>query len=194
MRTHALWLFVLALGATGCEQRDLDIRPERIEPARGPGAVMGGPGTTPSPTAEERRPVAGRDVAGLSGQILIESDRGTMPLSDATQIEDLETRLAAAGMQIGVPDGIADAATQRALTEFQARRGLPATGRIDRQTAEALGLDWARLTTPREEIEEDLGVEEEELREDVAPGGAEKLDDAGAVIEEEAEEGERLER
>ena len=52
-----------------------------------------------------------------------------------------QRRLAVLGYGLSPPDGILGGATGRALREFQRDRGLPATGRLDRDTLEELGVD-----------------------------------------------------
>ena len=52
-----------------------------------------------------------------------------------------QRRLAVLGYGLSPPDGILGGATGRALREFQRDRGLPVTGRLDRDTLEELGVD-----------------------------------------------------
>jgi peptidoglycan hydrolase-like protein with peptidoglycan-binding domain len=56
-------------------------------------------------------------------------------------VRQLQLKLMQAGIFVaGGADGIFGAATERALKTYQQRKGLPATGRVDAQTARALGL------------------------------------------------------
>jgi len=57
-----------------------------------------------------------------------------------TQIREIQTVLIQKGFDIGRPDGRLGPRTVRALTEFQRKQGLQATGRIDNQTVSALGV------------------------------------------------------
>jgi len=57
-----------------------------------------------------------------------------------TRIEAAQRALAAGGYYRGAIDGIAGANTRAGLREFQADRDLSVTGRIDKKTAEALGI------------------------------------------------------
>ena len=52
-----------------------------------------------------------------------------------------QRRLAVLGYGLSPPDGVLGGATGRALREFQRDRGLPVTGRLDRDTLEELGVD-----------------------------------------------------
>jgi peptidoglycan hydrolase-like protein with peptidoglycan-binding domain len=60
-------------------------------------------------------------------------------LSEA-QIREIQTVLIQKGFDIGRADGRLGPKTVRALTEFQRKQGLQATGRIDNQTVSALGV------------------------------------------------------
>jgi peptidoglycan hydrolase-like protein with peptidoglycan-binding domain len=66
-------------------------------------------------------------------------------------VRQLQLKLMQAGIFVaGGADGIFGAATERALKTYQQRKGLPATGRVDAQTARALGLGGgAAPTAPR---------------------------------------------
>jgi peptidoglycan hydrolase-like protein with peptidoglycan-binding domain len=57
-----------------------------------------------------------------------------------TQIREIQTVLIQKGFDIGRPDGRLGPRTVRALTAFQRKQGLTATGRIDNQTVTALGV------------------------------------------------------
>src|SRR5262245_38082135 len=57
-----------------------------------------------------------------------------------TQIREIQTVLIQKGFDIGRPDGRLGPRTVRALTEFQRKQGLQATGRIDSKTVSALGV------------------------------------------------------
>jgi peptidoglycan hydrolase-like protein with peptidoglycan-binding domain len=57
-----------------------------------------------------------------------------------TQIREIQTVLIQKGFDIGRPDGRLGPRTVRALTAFQRKQGLTATGRIDHQTVTALGV------------------------------------------------------
>jgi peptidoglycan hydrolase-like protein with peptidoglycan-binding domain len=56
------------------------------------------------------------------------------------QIREVQTVLIQKGFDIGRPDGRLGPRTVRALTAFQRKQGLTATGRIDNQTVTALGV------------------------------------------------------
>jgi peptidoglycan hydrolase-like protein with peptidoglycan-binding domain len=56
------------------------------------------------------------------------------------QIREVQTVLIQKGFDIGRPDGRLGPRTVRALTVFQRKQGLAATGRIDNQTVTALGV------------------------------------------------------
>src|SRR5271166_7018601 len=57
------------------------------------------------------------------------------------QIRELQIALNEKGFDVGEPDGRLGPRTNRALMEFQQRQGLQATGHIDQQTVEALGIN-----------------------------------------------------
>lgn len=72
------------------------------------------------------------------------------PVSPATlsrvDVSDLQLRLRDEGLYRGELDGIWGPLSQQALIDFQSRNGLTPDGRIDAQTASALGVDLQRLT------------------------------------------------
>lgn len=55
-------------------------------------------------------------------------------------IRAVQQQLNARGFGAGPVDGVIGERTQVAIREFQARQGLPATGRLDARTVEALGV------------------------------------------------------
>lgn len=57
-----------------------------------------------------------------------------------TMIMDAQRELNEQGYRAGVADGLMGPRTRSALTRFQRDNGLPATGRLDRETAEKLGV------------------------------------------------------
>jgi len=63
-------------------------------------------------------------------------------------VADIQSRLLALGYEVGVADGLMGPKTREALRAFQGDRGLPATGRPDEATLEALFA--ASVPTPPE--------------------------------------------
>ena len=59
------------------------------------------------------------------------------------EIRQAQERLQQAGMNPGLPDGIAGQQTTTAIQQFQRVRGLPVTGWLDEATRQALGLQPA---------------------------------------------------
>ncbi len=99
------------------------------------GLVLGGVPTTvsASPMAIES-PVA-PTIVGLG-----EGARGN-------EVKSVQSALIAAGVRVpGGADGVFGPATKSAVTAFQSRNGLPATGSVDAATAAALGLAEAPAT------------------------------------------------
>ncbi len=65
-------------------------------------------------------------------------------------VRQLQLKLMQAGIFVaGGADGIFGQATERALKTYQQRKGLPATGRLDAQTARALGLGGGAAPQPK---------------------------------------------
>jgi murein L,D-transpeptidase YcbB/YkuD len=71
------------------------------------------------------------------------------PLSP-TATTAVQERLRDAGVYMGATDGIWGPNSQAALDRFQAARGLAVTGSLNMVTAQALGIDMARLLPPPE--------------------------------------------
>jgi uncharacterized protein YcfJ len=69
-----------------------------------------------------------------------------LPRSDYTMdretIREVQTALNERGYDVGTPDGALGSRTRSALRRFQRENNLPITGRVDRNTAEALGVRW----------------------------------------------------
>jgi peptidoglycan hydrolase-like protein with peptidoglycan-binding domain len=61
----------------------------------------------------------------------------------STQITQVQQALKAKGFDPGTTDGVMGAQTQQAIRNFQQANGLQATGRVDAQTAKALGVSTA---------------------------------------------------
>ena len=61
---------------------------------------------------------------------------------DSDIIRDVQKELNARGYDAGTPDGELGSKTRSALRRFQAENGLPESGRVDRETAEKLGIRW----------------------------------------------------
>ncbi|MEO1470316.1 MAG: peptidoglycan-binding domain-containing protein, partial [Pseudomonadota bacterium] len=78
---------------------------------------------------------AATDVA-LEGGVL----QLTSPRLRGPDVLALQKELGARGYAIGTPDGIFGPATDRALRAFQEDTGLPPSGVLNVETAEALGL------------------------------------------------------
>jgi hypothetical protein len=158
-------LFVAMVGASaGCERREerpgtapeTERQPETAPPATGPGAEG-------EPQPQDRQPVAGEDeerrgeprdeqpVAGREdqqGQVLLRDQEGRqLVLTDRAMIRQVEQRLQDAGFDPGTVDGVPDQRFHQALVQFQERHDLEATGQLDPQTAQALGIEWERLRT-----------------------------------------------
>jgi peptidoglycan hydrolase-like protein with peptidoglycan-binding domain len=53
-------------------------------------------------------------------------------------MREAQARLNALGYDVGTPDGSAGPRTAKALREFQKSQGIPATGRLDTATQDAL--------------------------------------------------------
>jgi peptidoglycan hydrolase-like protein with peptidoglycan-binding domain len=59
------------------------------------------------------------------------------------QKKDIEQALQDKGFEPGSVDGVIDAQTQSAISQFQRDNNLPATGTVDEQTAKQLGVEIA---------------------------------------------------
>jgi hypothetical protein len=96
--------------------------------------------------AGEREPVAGRESDDQShGRLLMVDRQGKQWLvTDKQLVKDVEQKLDDAGYDVTV-DGDADLQLMRALTQFQQKNGVQASGKIDPRTCEALGLDFMRF-------------------------------------------------
>lgn len=65
------------------------------------------------------------------------------PGDEGVRVRELQVRLAQLAWYLELPSGTYDATTRDAVRGFQEKRGLPATGRVDRST-------WRRLTSMTE--------------------------------------------
>ncbi len=63
-------------------------------------------------------------------------------ISDSTLITRVQQKLKEAGVYQGETDGRVSAELGPAIRQYQAKRGLPQSGAIDKRTADALGVDW----------------------------------------------------
>ena len=67
----------------------------------------------------------------------------TSPVRDAQKVAEAERALRAQGYEPGVVDGKVDERTRQAVRDAQQDRELEPTGRLDRRTVAALGIDVA---------------------------------------------------
>jgi len=81
----------------------------------------------------------GSGGASLGGGSRVSGGAGEMDLT-TDQIRQIQIVLNERGFNIGRPDGRLGRRTVEALTAFQRKQGFQATGRIDAQTASALGV------------------------------------------------------
>ena len=81
----------------------------------------------------------GSGGASLGGGSRVSGGAGEMNLT-TDQIRQIQIVLNERGFNIGRPDGRLGRRTVEALTAFQRKQGFQATGRIDAQTASALGV------------------------------------------------------
>jgi hypothetical protein len=134
----------------------------------GIGATIAGAGSENSPTsgilaalgsllsqARDVRVPAGTPLAVQLEQPLVLSRRGGLRSPDASTIYTATDRIRAAQQALarqnyyrGAITGQLDDATQRALFEFQADKGIMATGNLDGKTAVALGIAGTGAATP----------------------------------------------
>lgn len=66
----------------------------------------------------------------------------TDPAIDRGVVRQVQEALNGRGYDSGTPDGLMGRRTRSALEQYQRDNGLAATGRIDRQTADSLGIRW----------------------------------------------------
>lgn len=153
------------------ERRQIDADPNArvvlVGGRGGIGAGIAGAGSSRSPTssilaalggllstAQEVNVPSGTLLAVQLDQQVILRGRGRMRQADAYTIYTAAERIRAAQTALsqnnyyrGPINGVLNDATQRALFQFQADRGLNATGNLDFRTAQALGLSLNTATT-----------------------------------------------
>jgi peptidoglycan hydrolase-like protein with peptidoglycan-binding domain len=96
-----------------------------------PGTSPGNPQSTPGES-----PRTGPDTMGRDVQRPTEGKQAS-----STQIRRAQEVLKSEGHNPGPIDGVMGPKTQEALRQFQRQENLQETGRLDRQTAEKLGLE-----------------------------------------------------
>jgi peptidoglycan hydrolase-like protein with peptidoglycan-binding domain len=62
-------------------------------------------------------------------------------------IREAQVKLNQKGFNVGEPDGVMGPKTKDALAQFQRQQGLQASGEIDSETADALGVSGGSSTT-----------------------------------------------
>jgi peptidoglycan hydrolase-like protein with peptidoglycan-binding domain len=65
------------------------------------------------------------------------------------EVKDLQQQLQQQGLYHGAIDGIVGTETIAALGAFQQKQGFQVSGRIDQQTAQALGMQWGEIQPVR---------------------------------------------
>lgn len=140
-------ILMFALG-TACERRQAQDEPAgRVGEPTEPGAPGGRDIELPGPLGdEEREPVAGREGEMAGGALVVIDQSGQQAhVTDQSLIRQVEEKLKGEDLDPGSIDGKADEKLSAAIREFQQKRGLPATGYLNMQTAQALGLDWQQF-------------------------------------------------
>lgn len=152
---------------SGCEQLDIGLytcdgvlyRPTTYQNTQVYEIVSAAP--------EETDPV----VTSSTGSTSIDDDpyvllQLTSPYQRGARVEALQNALNAIGFDVGTADGVFGRSTDAAIREFQEWYGLPVTGIVDAETANAIGWQLAVQITP------ELGYSQEEAGEE-APAAAE---------------------
>lgn len=94
---------------------------------------------------QQRQPVSGRDANQLPGLLITDQKGRSWAVSNTDVVRNVEQKLQAAGYNPGSVDGIADQQLAAAIIKFQTAKGLKATGALNRETANAMGLTWDEL-------------------------------------------------
>lgn len=156
-----LALSIVALGGLalgGCEKRapSADQQGKGYVASTDPASTTATPSTTaPSATAtpatDDRQNVAGRDLGAavsdtVSDVYWVDTTGNRAVLHDTATLTQIQQRLAADGFYRGQNDGKTSPELTAAIRQFQAKKGLAETGMIDNQTADAMGLDYAKLS------------------------------------------------
>jgi len=151
MTTRALLLATALVGPACAHSRVATDEPQRETPAAKDVASSGSPESSKD-SSKRGAKEGGKEEAAASPADRTRSPTG-LPLSTspAASLADgaaakLQERLAAEGhLAPNVASERLDAATERALREFQSAHNLPATGVPDDATVRALGLDPEKI-------------------------------------------------
>ncbi len=128
------------------------------------GPTTPGPGPTPTMPRTIQPTIPGQSAPGLPGQTEpIPGQPGTIPermqqppapnsqnttnVSPA-DIQKAQEALTASGHDPGTTNGTMNSKTQQALSDFQKANNLPATGVLDQQTAQKLGITLGQESGP----------------------------------------------
>lgn len=115
-------------------------RPGQGQPDPASPGSMQSPGQTSEQGSQDIRKGRGQESPiGQSGEGR-EAKAGQGSL-DKEKVKKIQEALKEKGHDPGPADGVLGPKTQQALKEFQSASGLKATGRIDAQTAQALGVE-----------------------------------------------------
>jgi len=98
---------------------------------------------------------------------------GTQSMSQQTQsvsaIRTVQNKLNAKGYNVGKADGVWGKRSSRALKKYQQANGLQATGRLDQQTADALGIQSGEFAAFEEAVGNSSGGMQKQHQ---SPGGS----------------------
>lgn len=94
---------------------------------------------------------AHRDSSGMG---MTSTDRASHRLQMRTVIGSVQEKLNAQGYNVGKADGIWGPRTTAALKKYQQENGLQATGRLNQETADALGLEQGEFARFEQTIHE----------------------------------------
>ena len=125
-----------------------------------------------SQTANQNR---NPDVQPTGGQ----NGNTSRAMAGQEAVKDIQRELQSRNLYNGKIDGIAGAQTQQALKNFQVQQGITASGELDAETADALGLKGERQAVSGTGAATMSGVELSSLSQDDARKLQEKLQELG---------------
>jgi peptidoglycan hydrolase-like protein with peptidoglycan-binding domain len=120
-------------GSTGAGRSGSDTQVQRPSDSGVSGQQRG---TSSSELRSERGSDRMQSQSGMQGQRAAAGQR-----LSKEQVKEIQEALKDKGQDPGMIDGIMGRKTQQALREFQKSQNLQVTGRVDQQTASALGVD-----------------------------------------------------
>ncbi len=164
-KSHWLWAAVLSLGASGAAQAQSE--DQQLEQDPNQGQIQQDQGSTDV----KKDDMGAQDQDWSQKQAQVGQDKGVkLSKLDRSEVENLQRTLQEQGLYHGAIDGVIGPDTIAAFGAFQHKQGFEVSGRLNQQTAQALGLELGEIQPVRGGDENKVKKPEDKAKKQGAQG------------------------